>query len=63
MKTYFDIGLFDLLSQNWHKKMKQEVNFRISETIEACKSIHALKQEEENHVSIKELIILEEIYG
>ena len=43
--------------------MKEEINFRISETIEACKSIHALKQEKENHVSIKELIILEEIYG
>ena len=43
--------------------MKEEINFRISETIEACKSIHALKQEKENHISIKELIILEEIYG
>ncbi len=43
--------------------MKQEINFRILETIEACKSIHALNQEEENHVSIKELLILQEIYG
>ena len=43
--------------------MKQEINFRILETIEACKSIHALKQDEENHISIKELLILEEIYG
>ena len=45
------------------RKMKQEINFRILETIEACKSIYALKQEEDNHISIKELIILEEIYG
>ena len=43
--------------------MEQEINFRILETIEACKSIHALEQDEENHISIKELIILEEIYG
>ena len=43
--------------------MKEEINFRILETIEACMSIHALKQEKENHISIKELIILEEIYG
>ena len=43
--------------------MESNVNFRILETIEACKSIHALKQEEENHISIKELLILEEIYG
>ena len=43
--------------------MKQEINFRILETIEACKSIYALKQEKENHISIKELLILEEIYG
>ena len=57
------MGLIYLLLQNWQKKMKQEINFRILETIEACKSIHALKQEKENHISIKELIILEEIYG
>ena len=43
--------------------MESEINFRILETIEACKSIHALVQEEENHVSIKELLVLEEIYG
>ena len=43
--------------------MEPEINFRILETIEACKSIHALKQEEENHISIEELLILEEIYG
>ena len=43
--------------------MNQEINFRILETIEACKSIHSLKQEKENHVSIEELLILEEIYG
>ena len=43
--------------------MELGINFKISETIEACKSIHALKQEEENHISIEELLILEEIYG
>ena len=43
----------------FYSKIKKEIN----ETIEACKSIHALKQEKENHISIKELIILEEIYG
>ena len=43
--------------------MESEINFRILETIEACKSIHVLEQEEENHISIKELLILEEIYG
>ena len=43
--------------------MESEINFRILETIEASKSIHTLKQEEENHISIKELLILEEIYG
>ena len=43
--------------------MKKEINFRISENKEACKSIQDLKQEEENNISIKELLILEEIYG
>ena len=43
--------------------MESEINFRILETIEACKSIYALQQEGENHISIKELLILEEIYG
>ena len=43
--------------------MDKEINFRIIEIIEACKSIHALIQEDENHNSIKELLILEEIYG
>ena len=43
--------------------MESEINFRILETIEACKSIHALGQEEEIHISIKELLVLEEIYG
>ena len=43
--------------------MESEINFRILETIEACKSINALQQEEENHISIKELLVLEEIYG
>ena len=43
--------------------MESEINFRILETIEACKSIHSLKQEEENQISIKELLLLEEIYG
>ena len=45
------------------RKMIHEINFRISEIIEAFKSIHALKQEKENHISIKELISLEKIYG
>ena len=43
--------------------MESEINFRILETIEACKSIHSLQQEEENHISIKELLIQEDIYG
>ncbi len=43
--------------------MESEIDFRILETIEACKSTHYLQQEEENHLSIKELLILEEIYG
>ncbi len=43
--------------------MESKINFRILETIEACKSIHSLKQEEENQISIKELLILEGIYG
>ena len=43
--------------------MEQEINFRILETIEACKSIHSLEEKEENHISIKELLTLEDIYG
>ena len=43
--------------------MESEINFRILETIEARKSVHALQQEEENHISIKELLIPEDIYG
>ena len=43
--------------------MESEINFRILETIEACKSINALRQEEENHMAIKELLVQEEIYG
>ena len=39
--------------------MESEINFRILETLEAYKSIHALEQEVENHISIKELSILE----
>ena len=35
--------------------MKQEINFRIIEIIEACRSIHVLKREEENHISIKRI--------
>ena len=42
--------------------MESKINFRILEIIEACKSIHLLKLEEDNHISIKELLILEEIY-
>ena len=45
------------------KVMEQEINFRILETIEACKSIHSLEEKEENHISIKELLTLEDIYG
>tara|TARA_B100001057_G_scaffold484338_1_gene562307 strand:+ start:852 stop:977 length:126 start_codon:yes stop_codon:yes gene_type:complete len=41
--------------------MESEINFRILETIEASKSIHALQQEGKNHISIKEIFILEEI--
>tara|TARA_Y100000589_G_scaffold330813_1_gene381718 strand:+ start:3569 stop:3703 length:135 start_codon:yes stop_codon:yes gene_type:complete len=40
-----------------------KINFRILETIDACRSIHSLKQEEEDHISIKELLSLEIIYG
>ena len=43
--------------------MELENNYRILETIEASKSIHLLKQKEENMISIKELLILDEIYG
>ena len=43
--------------------MESEINFRILETIEACKSINAMKQENENHLSLKELLILEKING
>jgi len=43
--------------------MKEDINFRISETIEACKSVHYFKQEKETHISIQELLVLEEIYG
>ncbi len=35
--------------------IKSEINFRILETIEACKSIYSLKKEE-NQISIKELL-------
>ena len=43
--------------------MEIEINFRILETIEVCKSIHALQEEEGNHISIKELLFLEKING
>ena len=43
--------------------MEPEIDFIILETIEAYKSTHALQQEEENHKSIKELLVLEDIYG
>ena len=43
--------------------MEEEINFRILEIIEACRSIHTLKQDKENHISLKELLILEKIYG
>ena len=44
-------------------KMESEISSRILETIKTFKSIHALEQEEEDHISIKELLVLEEIYG
>tara|TARA_Y100001978_G_scaffold136995_1_gene122493 strand:- start:243 stop:374 length:132 start_codon:yes stop_codon:yes gene_type:complete len=40
-----------------------EIDFRILEIIEACKSIHACKQNNENNISINELLDLEDIYG
>ena len=43
--------------------MESENIFRTLETIEAFKSIGSLKQEGENHISIKELLFLGEIYG
>ena len=43
--------------------MTQKINFRNLETIDACNSIHELKQEKEDHTSIKELLLLEEIYS
>ena len=43
--------------------MDSEINFTILETTKASNSIHALQQEGENHISIKGLLILEEIYG
>jgi len=43
--------------------LEKEINFRILEIIEACKSIHSFKQSDENIISIKELLDLEEIYG
>ena len=43
--------------------METEINFRILEIIDACKSIHAFKQSNEDFISIKELLDLEEIYG
>ena len=43
--------------------MESEIIFRILKTIEACKSIHAFKQEEDNLILIKELLVLKKIYG
>ena len=42
--------------------MESEINFRILEILEACKSIYSFKQKEQNQISIKELLILEGIY-
>ena len=43
--------------------MESEINFRILESIQACKkSIYALEPEEENHILIKALLVLQEIY-
>ena len=44
-------------------KLEKEINFRILEIIDACKSIHSCKQSDENNISIKELLDLEKIYG
>tara|TARA_B100000212_G_scaffold266400_1_gene205894 strand:- start:85 stop:216 length:132 start_codon:yes stop_codon:yes gene_type:complete len=43
--------------------LETEINFRILEIIDACKSIHAINQSNENNISIKELLDLEAIYG
>ena len=43
--------------------MESEIIFRILENTKKSNSIHALQQEGENHISIKGLLILEEIYG
>ena len=42
--------------------MEEEINFRIIEIIDACKSIHEFKQNNENNISIKELLDMEDIY-
>lgn len=42
--------------------MKSEINFKILGVIEAFKIIHILEQEEENHISLKELLNLEFLY-
>lgn len=42
---------------------KTKINFRILETIDAYKSIHKPKENDENDISIKELLSLEKIYG
>ena len=57
------IFIIGAMIANFLFNMESEINFRILETIEACKSIHSLKQEGENQISIKELLFLEEIYG
>jgi len=43
--------------------LQTEINYRILEIIDACKSIHSCRQSDEKNIAIKELLDLEEIYG
>ena len=42
--------------------MESKINFRTLETTEAYRIIYSLKREEENQISIKEVLLSEEIY-
>ena len=55
----FSIG--EMFANCWFN-MKSKINFRTLETTEAYKIIYSLKREEENQISIKEVLLLEEIY-